>query len=314
MKTYEEKAHSALERIAKQKEFQQRQKKRVMKITASAVSICLVILLGVGIWNSKTGLPEQDSQNNILAGNSQTTERNSYDDKTDLKEQFAVYTDSVVLPDTGEDVEADMIGCLYYKGHMYTQANSWFGQAKELEHLVGECIGNAKGNLDEWSTQDEQATEFASTYSGPVYTVKGYSEDFRLCVYLENTEGTDLVFLDNYDHIGLNTGADIFEERLHVRNNIQKVTYLRHSDWDDGYPSTYKELIGVTDEQWDEFINMLCSSPVERIDYNNNTDFYGTKTPKTQGHLYLDMKDGTQIELRLIAGGMWVYKIFRGFL
>ena len=109
-----------------------------------------------------------------------------------------------------------------------------------------------------------------------------------------------LQFLDSYDGIGLNTGADLFEKRLHVTGNVESVTYKTHSDWNEGVPTSYRDLTGAAKEQFDDFLNELCNSPFERIDYTDNPGFYQAEK---QGHLYLNMKDGTLIELRLIEGG-----------
>lgn len=126
------------------------------------------------------------------------------------------------------------------------------------------------------------------------------SENFRLCVYLSSGDKQWLQFLDNYDGIGLNTGADIFEKRLHITGNVESVTYMAHSDWNEGNTSDYQDLTDVTEEQFEDFLTELCSSPFKRINFDGNPDFYNAEA---QGHLYLNMKDGTRIELRLIEGG-----------
>ena len=215
---------------------------------------------------------------------------------------YAVYTDRVTLPENPEGVALDMIGCLVYKGSVYTQGASYYGDLSSVEHLVGDYVGEAIGSLDEWSTQDEWATEFASTYLGSVYTVKGYDEDFRLCIYVQLEDGEFLQFLDNFDGIGLNTGKDLFDDRFHIRNNIAEVNYLTHYDWNyvGTNERTYKKLDSITDAQFNEFIELLCTSPFEKISYAENPSFYDTEV---QGHLYLELKDGTCVELTLIGGG-----------
>ena len=214
----------------------------------------------------------------------------------------ALYTDRIIIPENTDGSEVDMIGCLVYKGSVYTQGESFHGDLSSVEHLVGDYIGEAKGTLEECSTQDEFATEFASTYSGPVYSVKGYSEDFRLCIYVECRNERWLQFLDNFDGIGLSTGKDLFEERFHIKGNVSEVMYLTHYDWDyNGLTDrTYHKLDKVTVDQFNEFMDTLYSSPFKRIDYSETPDFYNTEI---QGHLYLEMKDGTCVELTLIDGG-----------
>lgn len=259
-----------------------------LKWAALAACVCLVILGAMAIPK----ITGKNTEPNSEAATSHST--------------YALYTDRITLPKTehidGAEVVIDMIGCLVYKGHVYTQGPSYFGDIPPaLEQLVGDYIGEAKGTLDEWSTQDDYAKEFASTYSGSVYSVKGYSEDFRLCIFVNFGDERNLVFLDNFDGIGLTTGKDLFDDRFHIRGNVTDVHYLSHYDWNyvGVTEQAYKKL-PVSDEQFNEFIDVLCSSPFERIDYSESPDFYDTEV---QGHLYLDMKDGTRVELTLIDRG-----------
>lgn len=243
---------------------------------ALAACVCLAVV-GVLKLNDRSDIPQGSTD-------------------TDTK---AVYTDKVVLPDTDGNVQVDMIGCLVYKGHVYTQSTDFSDNASAVKHLIGDYIGEAKGTLDEWSTQDEYATELASTYTGSVYTVKGYSEDFRLCICVKSDDGEWIQFLDNFDGIGLSTGKDLFEDRLHIKGNIKQATFLTHEDWNNA-DLNYQALDKITAEQLDEFVEQLCKSPFERIDYEKAPEFYEAEV---QGHLYLDMNDGTRVELRLIDGG-----------
>ena len=261
-----------------------------LKWGALAACLCLVVLGSVVI-------PKITNKNPASIP--------AVDDGQTGNSSHAIYTDRIMLPECtdsdSDEVKADMIGCLVYKGHVYTQGASYNDDISAVEHLVGDYIGEAKGTLDEWSMQDDYATEFASTYSGPVYTVKGYDEDFRLCIYVQCGDEKWLQFLDNFDGIRLTTGKDLFDDRFHIKGNVTDVHYLTHYDWDyvGVTEHTYKKL-SITDEQFNEFIDVLCESPFERIDYSENPIFYETEV---QGHLYLDMNDGTRVELRLMDGG-----------
>lgn len=254
--------------------------KHWLKWGAAAACLCLTVL-GSAVIPKITG-------NNTAPNNEADTS--------------TLYTDRIVLPETNDGIAIDMIGCLVYKGSVYTQGASYHDDISSVEHLVGDYIGEAKGTLDEWSTQDEWSTEFASTYSGPVYSVKGYSEDFRLCIYVESGSEKWLQFLDNFDGIELSTGKDLFDDRLHIRNNVAGVSYLTHYEWNYNSPTdhNYQKLDSITDEQLNEFVETLCSGHFERIHHSEKPDFYDAEV---QGHLYLEMKDGTCAELRLIDGG-----------
>lgn len=295
MKTYEEKACSALKRIEEETEAQRKKKRAVTKVLTPVMGLGLVAMFWVGIWQSGI-LGRYDAP---IPGDTSSQGETSSADTTDGTE-YEVYTDSVHLPENNSGIAVDMIGCLVYKGKVYTQSADFYQyDAATAQQMVGEYVGEAKGTLDCWSSQEDWATEFASTYSGPVYKVKGYSEEFRLCIYVDTDQEQWLQILDNYDGIGLNTGADLFEERLHITGNVESVTYRTHDDWEE--PNSEEPLTDVTEGQMNEFLSELCSSPFVRIDPESSPGFY--ESAKTQGHLYLNMKDGTVVKLRLIDGG-----------
>lgn len=298
MKTYEEKACSALKRIEEETEARRKKKRAVTKVLTPVMGLCLVVILGVGIWQSGM-LGQSDAP---VSGDTPSQGGISIADTTDNTE-YAVYTDSVHLPENTSGMAADMIGCLVYKGKLYTQSADFYKyDAATAQQLVGEYVGEAKDILhclDYGLSKENWEVEFASTYSGPVYKVNGYSEDFRLCIYVNNDQEQWLQILDNYDGIGLNTGADLFEKRLHITGNVESITYRTYDDLEK--QNSEKKLTGITEEQMDEFLSELCSSPFVRIDPESSPEFY--ESAETQGHLYLNMKDGTVVELRLIDGG-----------
>jgi hypothetical protein len=303
MKNYNEMANDVFRRIDEYKEKQRRKRKVMIRAVSSLCCVCLAAFIGFGVWKSVIpGQPDITANNESADASINSPAADQSDDTSfnlPAEIYYAVYTDSIQLPEDTSDAEADMIGCLVYKGKVYTATTNFYNYDPEIaEQLVGEYVGEAKGTLDEWSSQEDWATELASTYSGSVYKVNGYSEDFRLCIYVNSGDEQWLQFLDNYDGIGLNTGADLFEERLHITGNVERVTYQTHDDWNAGDTSNDQELSGVTEEQLEDFLTELCNSPFERIDHDSN--FYETKT---QGHLYLHMKDGTLVELRLMEGG-----------
>lgn len=52
MKTYEEKAQSVLNRIEEEKEIKRKRNRTISKVVTPIMSVCLVILIGVGAMNS----------------------------------------------------------------------------------------------------------------------------------------------------------------------------------------------------------------------------------------------------------------------
>ena len=52
MKSYEEKAYSALKRIEEETEYRRKRKKNITRILTPVMSLCLAAILGIGIWQS----------------------------------------------------------------------------------------------------------------------------------------------------------------------------------------------------------------------------------------------------------------------
>jgi hypothetical protein len=67
---------------------------------------------------------------------------------------------------------------------------------ESAEYLLGEKLGTTKGNIDEWSKQDDYAVDFASTIEKrDVYAVKGYDKSFRIMTYQKVNETTYAEFI-----------------------------------------------------------------------------------------------------------------------
>ena len=226
----------------------------------------------------------------------------------DSKEQ-GVYVPEIVLPEGKVSLMADMVGLVVYRGGIYTQAEYYGEQDLEkVSELIGERLGTAKGNLDEWSSQDEYATEFASTTAGEVYTVKGYDPDFRICVCVyENDDILRMVmFMERMNNITLATGEDIFETRLHIYGNVKSVQKQSQEDWNNGRGN--RSDVSISDEVWDAFWRSTNEAPV----VDTWSDVFEAEKWYREGeivHLYLQMEDGTVNHIRLKEGGYVGYTI-----
>lgn len=228
---------------------------------------------------------------------------------------------AIKLPEPNAHAEAEMIGLVVYRGGIYTQAEWYRGEdAARIEGLVGEYLGHAAGRIDEWSTQEEYALEFASTIPGDVYSVKGYDPGFRLCIpeeYLDE-DGTpvrNICFCERLNGVTLTEGKDLYEDRLHVRGRVVSLQWQDHGDWD-WARGNYREA-SISEEDWDAFLDALDGGGF--IDaWIPDGSFYEDRpgsriydTPN-QTHLFLNMDDGTRIELLLIEGGYVRYQILGG--
>ena len=136
----------------------------------------------------------------------------------------SVYVPAIELPEADAGFTADMLACVVYNGAVYTQGG-WLDAASAL---VGEYLGHATGGIDEWSDESEYHVEFAGTMSGDIYSVIGYDPGFRICCL--NDDGSAML-LERLNGISLDTGADLFETRLHLPERLESLTYLTHEDW-----------------------------------------------------------------------------------
>lgn len=284
-------------------------KRRTIWVQLGAAAACLLIL-GGGLlvkWKTPAAQPGEPALHTVETAPAIGKEPvQTSGQETTLPEEtangdeetYAVYTDKILLPEEIDTSFADMIGCLVYRGAVYTQDQTVFGDLGPLEDLIGDYVGMAKGNLEEWSTQEDWAQELASTMSGAVHTVKGYDPEFRLCIVRETEEGTLMMLVDNFDGIGLNTGKDLFEDRLRIPDRVTEAQYLRHQDWDWAVQD-YRRL-DLTQEQLGQFLETVCESKVVRLNYEQNPHLYDEEV---QGHLFLRLEDGITAELRLLDGG-----------
>jgi hypothetical protein len=225
----------------------------------------------------------------------------------------AVYIPALELPKNTDGVEYDMICLFVYQGRIYTQAGWYYNEdVSAIIGLIGERIGYAKGNINEWSKQGEYAVEFAGSVRGDVYTVNGYSPEFRLCMMGEYTDDDGnhvqwLNFYENLNGIGLTYGSDLFGDRLQLRDNLEKIKYQEHDNWNN-YSSLdyiFYDLTSVSDEGIAAFIDELYSNKFEYVYETVGIDnFYQSE----QAHLYFQMNDSTVIEMRLFEGGYAGYQ------
>ena len=229
-----------------------------------------------------------------------------------------IYIPPVKLPESDSTVEADMIGLVVYNGNIYTQAADYFdSEVQKIESLIGEHLGTAMGNINEWSSKNEFSNEFASTIPGEIYAVNGYDTDFRICIKLEYEDqngnpAVHIQFLEKLNDITLNTGKDLFETKLHIKDNINTIYWQSHNDWNLANNNLHKATINS--DTWSEFLDHVdrgIFTVFWNPDIINGSSIYDTEK---QIHLILEMKDGTTLRLILIEGGYVGYNSLNWYL
>jgi hypothetical protein len=226
-------------------------------------------------------------------------------EQSGLTATFASGSEAVALPklqlSLKSNESADMIGLIVYKGNIYTQTDTQIAP-EQAAALVGEKLGRTKGNIDEWSSQDEYATEFASSIGeGDVYSVKGYDETFRIMVYGEREGQVWAEFYECMNGITVTSGQDVFD-KLKLAGHVQAAVWETYESWNNG-SHVYRSL--PLAEPLDDFITALnAAKPIEQKLLQEKLNIFNSVEQK---FLLLQLDDHTEIRLRLFKGNYVMY-------
>lgn len=123
---------------------------------------------------------------------------------------------------------SDTASSLYYDDSIYTSVRQYMEYSKSdlpLPDLLGEELAPVYGNQGQywsyWSVTEEKLAE--CTTNGTLYQLKGYDEDFRVCLYYEVAANPDaghgplycLSILERTNHLTLYNGEDYFTSLFH---------------------------------------------------------------------------------------------------
>ncbi len=194
---------------------------------------------------------------------------------------------------------ADMIGFFIYEGRCYV----YYENFSEAEGIVGEHLGTVTGMIDEW-TPEEGYVDFAGSIRGDFYSVNGYAPEFMLCTKVGNGDVTTYICNNG---ITVKYGRELYEERLHLSENIAGVQYESRESWFYSKEELYeldKEEACIREfiEKLAEEEFLLCREVEAQEDWQHMVD-------SEIYHLYFNGKDGTRVHLRLHENG---YVRFQG--
>ncbi len=201
---------------------------------------------------------------------------------------------AIALPSSSSDAVSDMKGLILYQGRIYTSQGMDRLNSQDTAPLRGDYIGRAKGNLDEWSDQEDYAIELASTVSGEVYTVKGYDPTFRIGIFSTDDGDERVEFFDCLNGITLTLGRDLFEDRLHMSRGIEAMACQSRADYDLGLMN--RKGLSVDDKAVKDFVKALYEGE------------WIAKREVASVYLLVTLKDGTELRLGLCEGGYAVYQ------
>lgn len=270
------------------------------KILISAASLALILAAGGTTYHFAT-----TGNNDIFNGSTQTP----------AGEQGGSYTVPLTeLPKENSQVKARMLPLFVYQGKVYIKSNTNFTLSEDgstpIEEdvlaLRGDYIGKTTGSLDEWSTQEDYATEFASTIGdATIYTVKGYDSNYRLMAYYEWEGGFGCEIFDSFGGLSIQDGQDYFE-LLNLKDNISSLGYETFDSWNSGLGSRSEV---ATSEAFNQFLDALY----EAVPIGNDIDLLlENQEADAQKFITITTKDNLNTTLRLVKGG-YVYDSQIGF-
>lgn len=198
------------------------------------------------------------------------------------------------------DSEAEMIGFFIYQGSCYVQYE-WLENA---EDIVGEYLGTAIGQIDEWTSEDGYV-ELAGNVRGDFYSVKGYDPSFMLCIVYES--GTISTYICNTG-ITIKYGAELYEDRLHLTGNYHKIQFETRSSWYQSKGEVYSLENNTSVSAFIHALNAAEFIPWETVpamERHTTSSIYDTELY----HVYFSMDNGTRVHLRLYENG---YVRFQG--
>lgn len=206
-----------------------------------------------------------------------------------------------------KDVQMDMLAFFIYEGRCYVQDQYY----EDGLPLVGDYVGASVGLIDEWTSEDGYV-DYAGSVAGDFYEVKGYDPSFMLCMKFDN--GAVETFIHN-NGISLGKGADLIEDRLHLNDNVVKVTFKTQEEWNH---SLQDEKNHILSEEYDDLMNQFLESfssddfvhikdtPLDNNgtgNYHHNSDNY---------HITFHTKDGLRFDFVLYKDGYTRFQDFDG--
>lgn len=276
---------------------------KTKKLVVSFASAAIILSAGAMIFNNT----------NLIPGKAPVTNANNNSNTVTNSATKGITIPLTQIPEQDAGIKGRMLPLFVYQGKVYLQSNTAFESSDgitlnkdDVLALQGDFLGTTKGSIDEWSTQDDYATEFASTIGeGKVYTVKGYDSNHRLMVYYEYPDGFYCDIFDSFGGLTIDSGADYFD-LLNLKDNIVSIKWESFDSWNNGKGEKADATIDTT---FNDFINALYeSTPIgDNIDMlTENTDY------DSQKFITVKTKDNLLTSLRLFKGG-YVYTPEAGF-
>lgn len=231
MKTYEEMAQNALNRISNYETEQRKRRKTVAKIATPAVSFCLAAVLSIGAWQSGLFKPETPPVN---AGN------------TDLDDSY--YSSDKTAPNNSDEVsEQDKVGLNTTDNNNAAAANQNIGAEEKPDAQIASGDNNGQKGVD-----TNSANGFCEFWwnklivSGPLYNA------------IENNPDSVFAILATYRPTTANVTSFTYEGKTLAEWAAEAFEENASQDAKKGYELAYNA-----------YLETVLPSAVSRLSENN---------------------------------------------
>ena len=242
--------------------------------------------------------------------------------KEDVKEGIYVPKQRIRIIDP--NVEACRVATLVYKGRIYTIEGTEIS-LEEGKVLMDKKLGVTWDLINEIRDDGtsagyvdlESLKDFASFGEGDeVYTVKGYDESFRLITYTKNEYGEFINLWECLNDFILVDGSDIFG-KMNIKDNLESVTWETFNNWNYGNINEKEVIINDTlnnfiDAMYKGIPYSLEDEELRKSLFDKESNYdsiedYFDSNEERQKFMFLKMKDGTKVEIRLFRNGYIYY-------
>lgn len=331
MRNYKEQTEKILELIEKKKKAQEKRKN--MLVTFSSLAACAVIaLLCTSLFsggNKKSSLPidkqTTSSQSLLVSSEKMHTTKTAKKDtdnkpktttastltsvkakttRTKTKEIVITTTKQAKIkkPDIDKylsykGLNENSSDVILYNGKSYVKTCSLDATSNSKKTLLNKYIGKTTGDIDTKATD-----EITSNVNGKVYTINGYSEDFRIGI-LRKDKSTGKRYIYIFDNLyslqnsDISTGSELFNDILHIDNNLKFINYYCGTNLKIAYLKQSNLSSAISEKAQKSFLAAINNS------YLINDNEYKFDNNYKKIILFLNMTDETVVEIYLTSGG-----------
>lgn len=197
------------------------------------------------------------------------------------------------------DSECLVIPFVIYKGGVYL--GDVCASVVQEDLRLDTYLGEATGWINGW-TEDDGYVDFAGSSTGKLYSVEGLDDSFAVALKYEDDDSRTELLVKNTG-ITLEDASDLYEDRLHLKENYVSVEYQDGDDMAAG--SEEKKLLDAsTENKVSELIDSLCNGEIMLYD---STSVTMQVSEDTEYVLYFHLNNRVVVPLYFMRGGYVKY-------